>query len=657
MIPSARILVVEDQAVVARDLQTRLTRLGYTVVDTTARGDSAIVLAAQHSPDLVLMDICLQGEMDGIAAADVIRMRYHLPVVYLTAHADDVTVDRARVTEPFGYILKPFDERELRTVIEMALYKHQAEKTNARHMRELDMLYATSPTGLFQFDADLRFVRVNAWTAAINELSIEAHIGRTVGEVLDPEVASQVERLLRQVLQSGEPLLEIEVHGPSTVKGEAYDWLVSYYPVRTADGEIVGVHGVVVDITERKLTEQSLKLAHEVSNLAKSEFLANMSHEIRTPLTAILGFADILGESETVDQTPERRKQIIDTIKNAGAHLLTVVNDILDLSKIEAGKLTVEIVDTQLVNLLCEVEKLMLQSAADKGLVLSMAISNPLPDRILCDPTRLRQILMNLVGNAIKFTQEGTVRIIVGVEDQDRQSRLVIDIADTGTGMTPEQVQGLFKPFGQADSSVTRKHGGTGLGLVICRRLANILGGDVTLVYSEIRKGSCFRIILPFEHVVGSNMIQSLTPTTAHNEPKPTAVALKLSGRILLAEDGVDNQRLIAFLIRKAGATIELADNGRIALDMLDQAEAAGTPYDMLLTDIQMPEMDGYSLTSILRGRGSKLPIVALTAHAMADDRKKCIDAGCDDYVAKPIDKTNLIATCAAWMGKTGGAK
>jgi len=152
-------------------------------------------------------------------------------------------------------------------------------------------------------------------------------------------------------------------------------------------------------------------------------------------------------------------------------------------------------------------------------------------------------------------------------------------------------------------------------------------------------------------------MIQSLTPTTAQNEPKPTAVALKLSGRILLAEDGVDNQRLIAFLIRKAGATIELADNGLIALDMLDQAEAVGTPYDLLLTDMQMPEMDGYSLASILRGRSSKLPIVALTAHAMADDRKKCIDAGCDDYVAKPVDKANLIATCAAWMGKTGGVK
>ena len=414
---------------------------------------------------------------------------------------------------------------------------------------------------------------------------------------------------------------------------------------------------LLYDISERKRAEQNLKLAHETSNRAKNEFLANMSHEIRTPLTAILGFADILGDDETVHQTPERRKQIVDTIKNAGAHLLAVINDILDLSKIEADKLTVEKVDTPLVDILGEVERLMHHTAASKGLVLSMAFSSPLPERILCDPTRLRQILMNLVGNAIKFTEEGTIRVTVGVEDQDRQSRLTIDIADTGPGMTPEQVLGLFKAFGQVDSTVTRRHGGTGLGLVISRRLAKMLGGDVTLLYSELGKGSSFRLVLPYEQVEGSTTITSLTPMQAKDEPKPIALVLKLSGRVLLAEDGLDNQRLIAFIMRKAGATIETADNGRIALDMLDQAEAAGTPFDMLLTDMQMPEMDGYSLASLLRERGSKIPIIALTAHTMSDDRKKCIDAGCDDYVTKPINKEYLIAKCAEWLGSQGGAK
>ena len=414
---------------------------------------------------------------------------------------------------------------------------------------------------------------------------------------------------------------------------------------------------LLYDISELKRAEQSLKVANEVTSRAKSEFLANMSHEIRTPLTAILGFVDLLGENGAGEQTPEWRTDILDTIKNAGTHLLTVINDILDLSKIEAGKLIVEQVDTHLIDILCEVERLMLPTATGKGLVLSMAISSPSPDKILSDPTRLRQILMNLVGNAIKFTEAGTVTVTAGVEDQGRQSRLVIDIADTGTGMTPEQVHALFKAFSQADSSVTRRHGGTGLGLVISRRLATILGGDVTLLYSELGKGSCFRLVLPSEQVAGSTRRTSLTPMQSNAEPKPIVAALTLRGRVLLAEDGLDNQRLIAFVIRKAGATIETADNGRIALDILDQAEAAGTPFDLLLTDMQMPEMDGYSLARTLRDRGSKLPIVALTAHAMTDDRKKCIDAGCDDYLTKPIDKHLLIAKCAEWMSKDGGEK
>ncbi|MCE3017158.1 MAG: PAS domain S-box protein [Pirellula sp.] len=410
---------------------------------------------------------------------------------------------------------------------------------------------------------------------------------------------------------------------------------------------------LLYDISDRKRAEQEIRLAYETTNRAKSEFLANMSHEIRTPLTAILGYADLLRDDEKLNLSPKDRTQILDTIKNAGAHLLTVINDILDLSKIEAEKLTFEKVDTPLVNILCEVERLMLQTATGKGLILSTAFSSPVPDRILSDPTRLRQILMNLLGNAIKFTDAGTVRVTAGADNQNGQSRLIIDVTDTGSGMTPEQVQWLFKAFSQADSTLTRRHGGTGLGLVISRRLARIMGGDVTLLYSDFGKGSCFRIVLPIEQVEGSTMMQSPIPIKSNEKPKPISDALKLSGRILLAEDGLDNQRLIAFMLRKAGAIVETADNGRIALNILNQAEAAGKPFDMLLTDMQMPEMDGYSLARTLRELNSKIPIVALTAHALAEDRKKCIVAGCDDYITKPINKENLIAKCADWLGKS----
>jgi CheY-like chemotaxis protein/anti-sigma regulatory factor (Ser/Thr protein kinase) len=268
----------------------------------------------------------------------------------------------------------------------------------------------------------------------------------------------------------------------------------------------------------------------------------------------------------------------------------------------------------------------------------------------MSDPTRLRQILMNLVGNAIKFTESGSVGISVSATDADDHSLLVIDIEDTGVGMTQEQAARLFQAFGQADETMTRKFGGSGLGLSISRRLAGLMGGDVALHRTEPAKGSCFRVVLPLESASGSTMVTQLDGVSAAVVSE--ASENRLTGHVLLAEDGVDNQRLIAFHLRRAGARVTIAENGRVALDLLDEAAAAGTPFDLLLTDMQMPEMDGYTLARMLRARGSVLAIVALTAHAMAEDREKCLSAGCDDFATKPIDKAKLLATCAAWCGK-----
>ena len=440
-------------------------------------------------------------------------------------------------------------------------------------------------------------------------------------------------------------------------------WINLRANVTTSYSGETSLNVVVTDISDRKQSEQSINLAYaaaEVASRSKSEFLANMSHEIRTPLTAILGFSDLLAENDETHQSPERRLQIHETIKNAGAHLLTVVNDILDLSKIEADKLTVERIETPLIRILGELENLMLPSALAKGLAFKISLTSPLPEFILCDPTRLRQILMNLVSNAIKFTGAGRVTLFAGAVTtggitSDGMPQLVIDIVDTGPGLTIDQTQRLFKPFSQADGSVTRKHGGTGLGLAICIRLANILGGDVNLIRSELGQGSCFRLILPLDKVPNSVMVDELPPQCVQKQPSPAKLTSKLSGRVLLAEDGLDNQRLIAFVMKKEGITIETAENGCIALEKLEKAVAEGKPFDLLLTDMQMPEMDGYSLARTLRKKGWSIPIIALTAHAMAEDRKKCMNAGCDDYVSKPIEKSLLIATCASWIGKRGG--
>lgn len=430
-------------------------------------------------------------------------------------------------------------------------------------------------------------------------------------------------------------------------------------PTREPDGSTLW-HGYVADITDRKQAEQNLIEAHaaaEEANRAKSAFLANMSHEIRTPLTAMLGFAEILGEEDVSLHNLEHRKNITETIKKSGNHLLTIINDILDLSKIEANKMTVEKVETSPLRLLCEVETLMLQSATGKGIILDVSLSNPLPDRIQCDPTRLRQVLLNLVGNSIKFTEAGRIQIKALSICENNRTFLVVDIEDTGMGMSGEQTERVFSPFGQGDNSMTRIHGGTGLGLSLSRRFARMMGGDVQLLHTEIGRGSCFRMQVPLEPVADANWFVSLEQfkiSLKGNVPAepPTSSKIKLVGRILLAEDGIDNQRLIAFHLRSAGATVETADNGRIALEMIECQEAAGMPFDLLVSDMQMPEMDGYSLARSLRESGSKLPILALTANAMSDDEWKCIDAGCDDYTTKPINKSVLLTKCEAWLGK-----
>jgi CheY-like chemotaxis protein/anti-sigma regulatory factor (Ser/Thr protein kinase)/HPt (histidine-containing phosphotransfer) domain-containing protein len=277
-------------------------------------------------------------------------------------------------------------------------------------------------------------------------------------------------------------------------------------------------------------------------------------------------------------------------------------------------------------------------------------LQTPVPDRIISDPSRLRQILLNLMGNAAKFTERGHVEVRVRVECSDGGKRLRVEVEDTGRGMTAEQATALFKPFTQADASVTRKHGGTGLGLTISRRLARMLGGDVRLEHSSPGKGSRFVLELPLIEVPGHRLVHDLTSGTLDAYPTGTEIAVKLSGRILLAEDGDDNRVLISFHLLNAGAEVAIAGNGRIALEMIERAIALGQPYDLLLSDMQMPEMDGYTLAKTLRANGDTISIVALTAHAMAEDRRKCLAAGCNDYATKPINRIELISTCAKWM-------
>ena len=434
---------------------------------------------------------------------------------------------------------------------------------------------------------------------------------------------------------------------------------------RATDG--VQIMTLCRDITERRRAEAAVhqaKVEAERANTAKSIFLANMSHEIRTPMTAILGFAEMLGSSiDGCTICPEHEtcltragnKESIQVIHRNGEQLLRLINNILDLTKVEAGKMEAERSPCSPVQVVEEAVSLMRVKAIEKGLSLDARYEFPLPETILSDQARMRQVLVNLVGNAVKFTSHGHVEIAVRYITDVPAGRAVMafDVKDTGIGMTDEQIGRLFQPFAQADSSTTRQYGGTGLGLAISKKLAEVLGGDIQVV-SQPGGGSTFTFTMEAQLPEPVRMLNDLSDAArlaAHQPPSAPPAAVKLRGRVLLAEDGLDNRKLISMILRKAGVEVDMASNGREAVEKALAALSAGTPYDVILMDMQMPEMDGYEATSQLRQSDYDRPIVALTAHAMAGDHQKCIAAGCDEYATKPVNRYLLLATLARWMG------
>lgn len=409
------------------------------------------------------------------------------------------------------------------------------------------------------------------------------------------------------------------------------------------------------EIAEREKAQAELvraKTAAEDANVSKSRFLANMSHEIRTPLNAILGFADLLRRSHARCDEAERQ-DYLETIHTSGKHLLSLINDILDLSKIEADRLEVERVACSPHQLINEVVSVLRVRAMEKGLSLEYRWLSVVPERIETDPARLRQLLVNLVGNAIKFTQVGSVKILAELQADAATPRLAIQVVDSGIGISADKLESIFDPFVQADSSVTRQFGGTGLGLTISRRIAEALGGGIR-VTSEVGTGSTFTVSIPTGPLDGIALLAS--PPTDGLKRAPTASESQPihlnSGKVLLAEDGDTNRKLISLLLRRVGLEVATAGNGQIAVDL-----ATRHPFDLILMDMQMPVMDGYTAAARIRELGLDMPIIALTAHAMKGDEDKCRAAGCTGYLTKPIDADLLIRTVAAVLPGNGAGE
>jgi PAS domain S-box-containing protein len=425
--------------------------------------------------------------------------------------------------------------------------------------------------------------------------------------------------------------------------GRRFAASIKAFPLFGPDGAATGFIEMVEDITHRKQAEESLqraKEAAEAANLAKSEFLANMSHEIRTPMTAILGFSDLL---MTPGLSGQEQREFLVAIRRNGKALLDLINDILDLSRIEADKLTMEKTACPLRQVVDDAISAVRVRAEEKGLGLEADYRFPVPETIHTDPARLRQILVNLLGNAVKFTEHGEIRITVRCLGQaGGAARMQFAVSDTGIGIDPDKIRTLFQPFVQADGSLTRRFGGSGLGLAISKRLAKALDGDIE-VASELGKGSTFTLSTDAGPLADVRMLHVLPTAPATREERlPGEPGPALRGRVLLAEDAPDLQRIVRLILRNMNLEVEIAEDGRAACELAEKSKAEGRPWDVILMDIQMPRMNGFEAARWLRQHGWQGPIVALTAHAMVGDREKCLQAGCDDYMTKPITVTSL---------------
>ena len=383
---------------------------------------------------------------------------------------------------------------------------------------------------------------------------------------------------------------------------------------------------------------------------AKSHFIANMSHEIRTPLGAVIGFADLLQHSEP---SAADRTFYLDAIKRNGHLLASIINDILDLSKIEAGKIEIDLQPVSVSQVLQDVTCFLKIQAEDKGVKLSMHLDESIPALIVTDALRLRQILLNIVGNAVKFTSRGEVdvRIHSVVLPGQSSAQLAFTVTDTGCGVSPQQSEKLFAAFTQADVTTTRKFGGTGLGLALSRRMARLLGGDVKLVASRPGHGSSFVVSIALvEAPAGTAELSKAEDQRRFQNPaKKSPLQGCLPGvRILVVDDSADNRLLLNRILLGAGATVDMAENGQEALDRIGDRS-----YDMVLMDLQMPVMDGYAANERLRQQGYKTPVIALTAHALREERQLCLDKGFTDHIAKPVDRVAMLKTLTQYAPAT----
>ena len=426
--------------------------------------------------------------------------------------------------------------------------------------------------------------------------------------------------------------------------GKRRAFMVNCSPVPGAGGKPAGVLVSLDDVTELEEKEIELRLARDdaqAANRAKSDFLANMSHEIRTPMNAILGFTELLRRG--YQHSAQDARKYLDIIHGSGKHLLELINDILDLSKVEAGRLDVERIPCAAHGVVQEVVRIMNVRAQEKGVALRVEFAQALPTTVLTDASRLRQIVTNLVGNALKFTSQGAVNVVMRMQSTQPDAALVIDITDTGIGIAADKLEAIFEPFVQAEASTTRQFGGTGLGLAISRRFARALGGDVT-VSSVVGQGSTFHVTIETGALDGVPWLEpaALAAAGEVHAVEDAAPWQFAPAHVLVVDDGAENRELVRLVLEATGLRVSEAEHGAAALEHMAREGA-----DLVLMDVQMPVMDGYTATRLLRERGSRVPVLALTANAMKGFEREIEAAGFTGFLTKPVDIDHMLAELA----------
>jgi PAS domain S-box-containing protein len=521
--------------------------------------------------------------------------------------------------------------------------RKQAEQRLKENQTWLQSILDNSTSLIYIKDPLGRYVMVNRRFEEVLEVRQEAVIGHTDAEFSSADAAAHYRVLDEQVVRTGKSL-EIEEVIPSSM-GDVY-LLSIKFPLLDSNGRLMGIGGIATDITERVQYQQQLIAATREAQSAKSMqelFLANMSHEIRTPMNGIQGMTDLLLDTPLSDQ----QKEFARIIKRSVNNLLVVVNDVLDFSKIKAGKLAIEKIEFRLRDVLDNVRAMFAHRIAKKGLQLLLELDDEIPETLKGDPYRLNQVLINLVGNAIKFTEQGWVSVKVKAQERTAVSErysghvvLLFSVADSGIGISEESLPHIFDHFSQAGLDISRRYGGTGLGLSICQQLLQLQGGEIT-VESHENRGTTFQFRLTYGYKPDDHAAPAPGPAD------PFHHQALVGRRFLVAEDNEVNQQLMDHVLKKAGGLVTLAGNGEEAVTYLRDGER----YDLVIMDLQMPVMDGYAATRYIRQELQlSLPIVAMTATALVDEQVRCLEVGMNDYMTKPFEFAELYKRISALL-------